>query len=209
VTPANWGAQLNAHITGIESALGFPIDRPVSGNYKSLPEASYQGPGVAALVEAELVLYPLLLLVPATITSLAVRSNGGASTGGLIRFGIYGDTAGVPDALIVDAGSTAGTPNYSNIGVTLSQTLDRGLYWVCVVGQGTPTTQATLNTTTGPTAIPTVMGSNSVAACDGTSYIGYNQAGVTGALPANTSGLTLRASGGSANHPTLAVGFGA
>jgi hypothetical protein len=72
----------------------------------------------------------------AAYDQIGININVGGDSGQhILRLSIYGDNAGKPGQLIVDAGtvdcSTAGFK-----GITISQTLKRGLVWLCTHAQG-------------------------------------------------------------------------
>lgn len=75
-----------------------------------------------------------------TVTKIGTASTG-ATTGALLRAGIYADDGtGKPGALVVDAGTASVTGGGSILWSGLSVTLTPGMYWIAFVGQGSPTT---------------------------------------------------------------------
>lgn len=55
-----------------------------------------------------------------------------------VRFGIYADNGhGKPGAKVLDAGTVASTASTTGVGITVTHTLTPGVYWLCVVRQGT------------------------------------------------------------------------
>lgn len=57
-----------------------------------------------------------------------------AASGGVLRLGIYADSGGKPGALIVDAG-TISSETLGSREITITQTLDPGVYWLAAVAQ--------------------------------------------------------------------------
>jgi hypothetical protein len=87
-------------------------------------------------------LYAVPIMIPKTNTytteSLEVSVLAGGKT---MRYGIYTDTNGAPNALVLDSGTTsAGSTGARSI--TISQQLTAGWYWMAVVCDGTPTVRA-------------------------------------------------------------------
>lgn len=84
---------------------------------------------------------PLDLERDISVDRIGTYISGGGGVGTVLRFMIYGDTDGVPDTLILDAG----TVNANSTGpaeVTISQALDAGRVWLAMVSDGTPSVAA-------------------------------------------------------------------
>lgn len=206
VTVTGAGTAVSPYTIDAGSLTDYPMYRPVAANVRALPW-SLGGGGTVLMTEGEQVYYPLLLRTATTIATMGVRTNGAASAGAVVRFGLYADTAGVPGTLLKDSGAVAATAAFNNVTGTINIAVTAGLYWCTLVCQGGATTRPTVNTIIGDRTIPTVMSSDLTTALSGTPHIGYNKTGVTGTLPAAT-GLVLRAAGsGGTNHPALAVVF--
>jgi hypothetical protein len=87
-------------------------------------------------------LYGVPFEVPKNLTyatiNIAVTTLAAASS---IRLGIYSDTNGAPDALVVDAG-TVSSATTGGKSITINQALTAGWYWLALVSNGTPTVRA-------------------------------------------------------------------
>jgi hypothetical protein len=77
---------------------------------------------------------PIYIAQPVTVSNLAIVSVAGLA-GSLARLGIYRDTNGQPDVLMVDGG-TVDSSGVGAFGVTLSTVLTAGWYWLAVAAQG-------------------------------------------------------------------------
>ena len=87
---------------------------------------------------------PIYIPNSVTLNGIAIGVNGGASTGGVVRLGIYADDGtGVPGTLLVDAGTVDVTTNGTK-SLTISLAVTPGIYWLAAVVQGNPTTRPTL-----------------------------------------------------------------
>lgn len=126
-----------------------------------------------------LIAQPFYVPASQTFTKLTVVCTTGVAAT-TARMGIYSDTSGKPDALVIDAGTVA-TTGSGNKSVTFGtpQTLAAGWYWLCVVSQGgAPTYQAsTGNNVVQVGEVPTTDPFN-----NGPAH-GYSQGSVSGALP--------------------------
>lgn len=83
-------------------------------------------------------LYVSPFIVPATATYTRIAVDVGTAGTGNMRLGIYRDSGGSPDALVLDAG----TVDVSSTGVkfiTISQSLAAGFYWLAFVAQNSGT----------------------------------------------------------------------
>lgn len=100
----------------------------------------------------------------------------------VVRLGIYRDDGdGYPGALVLDAGTIdASSQGFKTI--TISQQLTRDLYWIGGVGQ-TIVTAMTIAATNVPTWDQT--GQHLTPSSQALVYVGFLQAAVSGALPAN------------------------
>ena len=125
-------------------------------------------------------LYAIPFFVPVTTTF--VKIIGLVATGitnGQLRMGIYSTTGGVPDALVLDAGTVAATTS-ADAPITISQSLTPGWYWLaCVTQVAAPTLTCSTGNAVNPMAnIPTTGSIRS-----GGPMHGYSQTGVTSTLP--------------------------
>lgn len=100
----------------------------------------YVTEGYGASANATLTLNNLYLMpfsVGKKVTALSIACNvsvaGGA--GNTVRMGIYSSTDGVPETLVLGTDAVASTTTGIK-SVAINQSLDPGLYWLGVVGQG-------------------------------------------------------------------------
>lgn len=101
------------------------------------------------------------------------------TTSGNARLGIYSDTNGAPDALVLDAGTVAFSASNTSYLITISQSLSPGWYWLVLNQQSGSSTwiAASANQTQG-------LGTQRMASVTSTSVVfAYSQASVTGAFP--------------------------
>lgn len=130
--------------------------------------------------------YPFLVARAMTIDRLAVEVTTGAS-GKIIRLGIYANGTNLyPGALVKDAGTVSAT-TAAVVAATISQALTKGLYWLVLVSDGTPTLRSMR-----PVWNP--LGQDAGAGGIAYSNKGWEKASVgSGALAASfVSGATLR-----------------
>lgn len=112
---------------------------PVSGR---LYTSSLATGATTTLAATNDILYacPIIISSAITITSIGIEVTTFAA--GNVRVGIYTNTAGMPDALLVDSGAlSTGTSNGFKSAV-ISQSLTLGLYWIAGVFSATPTVRA-------------------------------------------------------------------
>lgn len=151
------------HDTGVQRSA------PATGLYYSVGGTV----GSAAIV-ANMYLYPVWL--PAcTLDRLACYLTTAATggSGGLVRLGLYATSSGMPDALVVDAGS-ASTESTGAKEFTISTPVTAGMYWFAAAVQ---VATATFRT------VADYLPGFGAAAVPSTSVAGFSKSGVTGALP--------------------------
>jgi hypothetical protein len=100
-----------------------------------------------------------------------------------IRLGIYGTTAGLPDALVLDAG-TIDSSTTGGKEITISQALPAGVYWLAALVNGAALQGIIMSAGNAPG-----IGETSVANWSN-GVGGYFRDGVTGNLPANFGAVT-------------------
>lgn len=84
---------------------------------------------------------PLAIERAISIDRIGTYISGGGGVGTVIRFMVYADSNGVPDALLVDGG----TVNANSTGpaeVTVNTALSVGKVWIAMVSDGTPSVSA-------------------------------------------------------------------
>ena len=113
------------------------------------------GVGTILLVNGRIYLTPFYVPRFRPFVGANLRVTTAGTAGALIRFGVYGTNPAAPQpsggALMFDCGTLAGDAlallSFPMPGGSL--TLDEGIYWFAVVGQGSPATQATVSSATG------------------------------------------------------------
>lgn len=140
---------------------------------------------LTTLTTAANTLYAVPFYVPRTVTytSITIEVTTLAS-GKSIRMGIYTDSSGVPNTLVLDAGTISTTTTGAKT-ITISQSLSAGWYWLAGVGDGTPGVRAASQTT--------ALGSMGfTSGTDTTYHVGFSVAFTYAALPTPfTGGGTL------------------
>jgi len=156
--------------------------------------------GTANRSLALLAAVPFFIPTEIEAKSLAVRVTT-ATTGGLVRLGIYtADSFDRPGTLVLDAGTVDG----STIGlktIEISQVLSPGLYYLAEVKQGSATTP--ISGTNFP--IPFAPSRNNVAPSTLQSFFWVRSGGVLDALP--TVFATTFALGNFSLAPRIWIGF--
>jgi len=127
VQPSDWNAD---HV--IIGNVGIPFRYPIQdGRYYSAQTTSVTGTFLLDDFAGQITAAPFQVNEEKTWTEISIEvTTGGA--GDVCRVGIYSDSGGTPDALIVDSGeidcSTTGTK-----AVTISETLAVGNYWLAIL----------------------------------------------------------------------------
>jgi hypothetical protein len=138
----------------------------------------------------------------ATVDQMAIQTAVTNATTN-VRLGLYSDLDGVPDTLLVDAGTvsiaTTGIKT-ANIGPLV---LGKGRYWLAVCFQSTATTAGAINGFTSQTAGPSVYkysdNAQSLLALSFATHPAHftiSGAYTSGALPASAAGLPFVDTGG-------------
>lgn len=143
----------------------------------------YTGPAGTYSTSGEVVdrVYYTPIFVPrrTTFDRIAVdHTSTAAGAGGVQRLGIYSTASGdKPGTLILDAGTVDMTTAPALKAITISQTLNPGLYWLATVGQvaGSPALRAL---TSGVVQAPGAATTQST---------GFTQNSVSGALPSTAA----------------------
>lgn len=82
---------------------------------------------------------PFIVTRAMTIDRLQINVTGAGAGGTVARLGIYNNGTDLyPGTLLLDAGTVA-TDGVAVVAATISQALTKGLYWVVIVSDGTPT----------------------------------------------------------------------
>lgn len=94
-----------------------------------------------ALVADQLYLMPFIVPRDLTIDRLGMRVSAG-DAGKIARLGIYKNGVNLyPGDLVIDAG-TVDVSAAAGVAATIDQALTKGLYWIALVSDGTPTIYA-------------------------------------------------------------------
>lgn len=171
VTPATTFPYINDH--DISSVWH------ISGRYYT--NGGYTGVGTSgALGNDSFRVAPFLVRKPVTLSRIGAEITVGGTAGCTVRLGIYGsDRTGYPSGLVLDAGTIPGDV-IGAAELTISTTLQPGVYWMGAVIQGTPATQPTFRIVN--TSNPT-LGANSLSVAISAGMVAYGMTAV-GALPA-------------------------
>jgi hypothetical protein len=147
----------------------------------------------------ELRFSPVFLAKSVTLSGLGIRlgTSGTGSAGAVLRLGVYSaDANGLPDSLLLDAGTVDATQPAGTVLtiVGLSLALDAGFYWFAGALQGSAATAPFVITNDNPYA-RTVNVTGLTADVPGTTVVdgvsGRRRQSVTGALPSPASSITL------------------
>lgn len=159
---------------------GWPPPGFATGTYYSNPWAT--GSGTKTLTAGALEIVPFPVPYACTIDQLAaeVLTSGG---GGLVRMGIYNSNAShLPGSLLLDAGTVTSAATGIR-GITISQALTPGIYWLAALVDAAG---GTWRTWTGVNSQPLGWTTG------GGANVRYVATGVaTGALPSTLPALTL------------------
>lgn len=149
----------------------------------------------SALGNGTLRLAPWLVDRAITIDRIGGEITSIGDAGSKLRLGIYSDDgSGYPGALVLDAGQIAAdSATVQELACNL--TLQPGLYWIGAAVQSVTATQPTVRTLSSVWTPPVPLNFGSILPATGSTTFGYQQGGVTGALPANFS-TTLSTIGG-------------
>ena len=130
----------------------------------------------------------------ATVDQIAVQTSVANATTN-VRLGLYSDLDGVPDALLVDAG----TVSIASLGIKTANigplALSKGRYWLAVCFQSAATTAGAINGFTGTSGAPVYKYSDNAQSLLSLSFATHpahftiSGAYTSGALPASAAGL--------------------
>lgn len=99
--------------------------------------------------------YYIPMFSPTTVTldRMLIRTASTFSGTGTVRLGLYSNTAGKPDALLLDAGTVTCTAADTTYSVTISQSVGPGFFWAAVNSQ-TPAASNNFRSHTNQTVNP-------------------------------------------------------
>lgn len=172
--------QANTPITPTDVPAALPV--PASGQYM-FTCSDHAAATSSSLLDNVLRVGPWIVDQPVSIDRIGAEVSSAGTSGRKFRIGVYADNGNrYPGALLLDAGQIAGDA-VAVAELTANLTLPRGLYWVGGVVQSAGGTAPTMRTTGSgwcpPVRLP--LGSNLPAA--NAAGIGYQQTGVSAALP--------------------------
>jgi Major tropism determinant N-terminal domain len=117
-----------------------------------------------------------------------------AAAASVIRLGIYTDNAGLPNALIAEATTTADSTTTGIKDLTISAVIPtNGRYWMAGVAQGSAAVAINAVGNIGNNPVPLPLGTTAVGGT--TSLFSRTRASTAGALPANATGLNANPQG--------------
>jgi hypothetical protein len=136
---------LSGNVLGYDGATWNPIDfAPVAfPRYLVQSNALWFGSAATSIANPASVspptnslrFAPIMIPVDCIVNGIAVTVGVAGSAGSTVRLGIYSDSNGVPDSLVVDAG-TVGTSSVGVKTISISdETLDAGRWWIAIAGE--------------------------------------------------------------------------
>jgi hypothetical protein len=137
-------------------------------------------PGTSGAVSNTNTTYYSPFYVPATTSFDRIGcTTTTVTTSGNARLGIYSDTNGAPDALVLDAGTVSYSANSSPYLITIDQSLTPGWYWLAF------NRQSGSSTFLGAVGAATIVGGvQRMAGTTSGNFVSmYNQTSVTGNFP--------------------------
>lgn len=159
----------------------FPTTSLRSGYWYGSPFSGASAPTAATL--NRVLATPMLVGRTTIFQTAAVNISTAASTGGVVRLGIYADDGnGAPGALITDWGTVDATSTGVK-NITITNTLAPGLYWLCGVSQ------VAACSWTGLTGLSSLLPNSNTASFESIDRNAWASNGVTGAL-ANPFSIT-------------------
>lgn len=143
----------------------------------------------------QLRLHPWFCPQTLSIARIGAEVTTVGEAGSKVRLGVYADTgAGLPGAILIDAGQIAGdSATVQEITLGSPLVLTRGWYWLGGATQSAPTTAPTVRTTNNgnmPPSLGFLVSAGTATPAANQAPIGYSQASVSGALPANIGTIT-------------------
>jgi hypothetical protein len=176
-----------------------PVIPKIISGYNYMAPLGWRSNSNGSINANTLYAIPLPIYETVTLTRLMFVVNATAAAGAVGRMGIYSsDSNSKPSTLLLDAG-TASATTIGTKTITISQTLQPGLYWIAMVAQGQAmtTVQAT-NNQSSPFVPSSITSSTS-----GFGFTSYTHSAVSGVLPSTFSIASV------ANPPVVHYGAGA
>jgi hypothetical protein len=166
---------VKAYVDGVAPFLDYITNQYYYSSYDSATANAYS---------LNTVYYAPTMLRAGTIDSISVEVTTGQASG-IIRLGIYNDSAGIPGTLVAEAGSTADASTTGAKTLSITAVLPaNGPYWFASVNQGSASGVAVQHVARGG-IVPVPLGTG-VATGAGAPRT-KTQGSVTGALPGTAS----------------------
>jgi len=172
--------------TAYDLALLQPVLKLQSGQFRRTPY-----PGNSSFAMSPNVTYYTPIYIPQStdFDRLACRT-GTFNASNTVRLGIYSDLNGRPSSLILDAGTVSASAATTDYLITISQTLETGVYWLAFNSISNTTTQFLGVAAAGINAISQLVQSSSTI--NGNNNGAYTQSvNVSSGFPSTASSLTI------------------
>lgn len=125
----------------LKSDLGLILPKTPTGYYQAPLGMNVINGGNVQLNEAQATFALFVVPESTTFDRIYIKVMTAGSAGAVCRLGIFGDTGGKPGSVVLDAGTIDATST-GDKEITISQTLNPGVYWVSACTQGGATTRA-------------------------------------------------------------------
>ena len=174
----NSGTSTSANIGISATALVKPVLKKTSGIYYRTPINLRNS---TTTVNQRVYYTPIFVDSTTTFDRLACLTGPSYGGTGSVRMGIYNNTDGFPSTLILDAGTVATSAINTAYEITISQSLDAGLYWLAFCQQSSPATPQFVGVAAGDTVNQNlyITGATSLTAAN---IAGVIQSSVSGAF---------------------------
>ena len=117
---------------------------PLRPGYWYMSPAQIDGGATPAAITADrLYALPIELDTATSIAKIGTYVTTGSATN--LRFGLYTDVGGTPGALLWDSGSISANLTNTECAGTVGVVYPAGVYWLAMVGDGTPTIEYVTN----------------------------------------------------------------
>jgi hypothetical protein len=178
-TSTTTAATPNAVKTAYDSSLIKGVQLPYrAGLYYKTPNSQY----TAVTVSHQVTYYtPFFVNTSNTFDRIGIITSSTFAGNSTVRLGIYSDTAGSPNTLVLDAGTVAPSAASQVNQITINQTLATGFYWLAFCQQGTAPTTANYQGNTNSQIQPNLL-INASSTIGANQLAGFFQLSVTGAF---------------------------
>lgn len=186
-TSTTTAATPNAVKTAYDNALIKPFLTNSTGIYYKTPSSQF----AATTVTHQRTYYtPIFINKTVTFDRIACRTSTfvGTST---VRLGIYNESNGLPSTVLLDAGTVSCTAATTVYEITISQSLNPGMYFLAFCQQGTAPTTPQYSGNPGANTLGNSLISGQLTPST-QDIVGFSQSSVTGAF-ATASSLSATA----------------